>query len=54
MFAYSKTDLDKFDAIFEPNKNCICFYLEDENEQFVKFTLTEVNKVLEEVSNEIE
>ena len=30
------------------------FYLEDENEQFVKFSLTEVNKVLEEVSNEIE
>ncbi len=54
LFAYSKTDLDKFDAIFELNKNCICFYLQDENEQFVKFPLTEVNKILEEVSNEIE
>ncbi len=54
LFAYSKTDLDKFDTIFELNKNCICFYLQDENEQFVKFPLTEVNKILEEVSNEIE
>ena len=54
IFVYSKEDLVKFEKMFELNKNCICYYLENEDEQFIKFSLFELNNLLEEVSNEIE
>ena len=54
LFAYSETDLDNFDKLFKLNKNCICYYLKNKNEEFVNFSLSELNMLLEEVSNEIE
>ena len=53
LFAYSKADLDKFENIFELNKNCICYYMENETNEFINFSLSQLNLLLDEVSDEI-
>lgn len=53
LFAYSQEDLDKFTKIFELNKNCICYYMENESNEFINFSLSQLNLLLDEVSDEI-
>ena len=53
LFAYSQEDLDKFANLFELNKNCICYYMENESNEFINFSLSQLNLLLDEVSDEI-
>lgn len=54
LFAYSETDLNSFNNLFESNNNCICYYLKNNSNEFINLSIIELNKLLCEVSDEIE